>query len=257
MLIPLLTALLLAPPAVADEWTPIAELTDEFDGDTLDVAKWHPRNPLWAGRQPGWFSPRNVAVDGGWLSLTMRHETLPDMPEGYHTFTAAAVKSRVRVLYGYFVARCKPMRSRGSSAFWFYHAMPEEWTEIDVFEIGGGAPGQERIVHSNVHVFRTPTETEHWAKPHQHRHTADLAHEFHDYGLLWTPERIVFSFDGEPIYELANTHWHQPLHLNFDTETMPDWFGLPEPATLPSVFAVDFVRAWSMPEVGRVIADEG
>jgi hypothetical protein len=36
-------------------------------------------------------------------------------------------------------------------------------TEIDVFEIGGKAPGFEYKVNMNVHVFRTPNENEHWS----------------------------------------------------------------------------------------------
>jgi hypothetical protein len=26
----------------------------------------------------------------------------------------------------------------------------------------------------------------------------------------------------------GKTHWHQPLILSFDRETMPEWFGMPE-----------------------------
>ena len=43
---------------------------------------------------------------------------------------------------------------------------------------------------------------------------------------------------------LANTWWHQPLHVNFDSETFPNWFGLPDPAELPATFSIDYVRSW-------------
>ena len=101
------------------EWAPIPELCDEFEGAELDAAKWHPNNPQWKGRQPGWFHTRNVAVAQGKLHLTMKAEDLPDLPDGYHTFTSAAVKSKAKVRYGYFEIRCKAMDSKGSSAFWF------------------------------------------------------------------------------------------------------------------------------------------
>ena len=61
-----------------------------------------------------------------------------------------------------------------------------------------------------------------------------LADRFHTYGLEWTPEVIRFYFDGRMIRERKNTHWHQALHMNFDSETMPNWFGLPEKENLPS-----------------------
>ena len=39
-------------------------------------------------------------------------------------------------------------------------------------------------------------------------------------------------------------HWHQPLFLIFDSETMPQWFGMPDDNDLPSTFSVEYVRAW-------------
>jgi hypothetical protein len=38
------------------------------------------------------------------------------------------------------------------------------------------------------------------------------------------------------------------LFLIFDSETMPDWFGLPKDGDLPSTFCVKYVRAWRGPE---------
>jgi hypothetical protein len=35
-----------------------------------------------------------------------------------------------------------------------------------------------------------------------------------------------------------------PLCLIFDSETMPNWFGMPEDADLPSTFSVEYVWAW-------------
>ena len=55
---------------------------------------------------------------------------------------------------------------------------------------------------------------------------------------------INFYFDGVLVRTGPNTHWHQPLNMNFDSETMPDWFGLPKDEVLPSTFSVDYIRAW-------------
>eukprot|EP00170_Pyropia_yezoensis_P010212 contig_46751_g10250 len=48
------------------------------------------------------------------------------------------------------------MDSVFSSAFWFSSNTATQWTEIDVFEIGGGAsggpgPGHPYIMHTNFH----------------------------------------------------------------------------------------------------------
>ena len=50
--------------------------------------------------------------------------------------------------------------------------------------------------------------------------------------------------DGALVRTVENTHWHQPLYLIFDSETMPDWFGMPDDKDLPSTFHVEYVRAW-------------
>jgi len=32
--------------------------------------------------------------------------------------------------------------------------------------------------------------------------------------------------------------------LTFDSETMPEWMGMPKDEDLPSTFSVEYVRAW-------------
>ena len=50
-----------------------------------------------------------------------------------------------------------------------------------------------------------------------------------------------------PRHTVENTHWHHPLYLIFDSETMPEWFGLPKPEDLPSTFGIEYIRAWKRP----------
>jgi hypothetical protein len=71
-----------------------------------------------------------------------------------------------------------------------------------------------------------------------------LADDYHVYGLEWTPEEIKYFVDGVLLQSVENTHWHQPLFMIFDSETMPNWFGMPEDDDLPSTFSVEYVRAW-------------
>lgn len=231
-------------PPTHSKWEPIPELTDEFNGMALDADKWHDHNPGWKGRQPAFFHTKNVTVSDGKLHLTMRCEDLEGLPEGYHTYTSAAVQGKTLVKYGYFEIKCRPMRSHGSSAFWFYNSEPDWWTEIDVFEMGAGAPEHKRIVHTNAHVMHTPTSKKHLANGGKWEAPYDLADDYHIYALEWDEKELKYCVDGEVIRRLENTHWHQALHLNFDSETMPDWFGLPKKEDLPSTFSIEYVRSW-------------
>ncbi|MBN2272029.1 MAG: family 16 glycosylhydrolase [Sedimentisphaerales bacterium] len=235
-------------------WVKYAPMSDEFDGHQLDPEKWWPKNPSWFGREPAWFDPANVRVADGKLHLSMKKNEPPDMPKdkGYHTYTSAAVQSKGLVKYGYFEVKCKPMASAGSSSFWFYHSTPNLWTEIDVFEIGGRAPGFEKKYNMTLHVFKTPTEKKHWSKGGVWMAPTNLADDYHVYALEWDTEKIKWYFDGVLVRWVENTHWHQSLTLNFDSETMPDWFGLPKDSDLPSTYSIEYVRAWKRPGEGEV-----
>lgn len=223
----------------------IEELSDEFEGGELDATKWHDHNPIWEGRQPAFFATHNVSVSGGQLHLTARVEDLDGLPEGFHTFTTAAVKSKTLVKYGYFEVKARPMKSKISSGFWFYNIGEDEWTEIDVFEICGAGPECTYTDYMHVHVFYTPTDKQRWYLGGGTQVPFDLTEDYHVYGLDWSEDYIRWYLDGELLREIPNTHWHQPLYINFDAETQPDWFGLPSPDDLPATFSIEYVRAWT------------
>lgn len=228
-------------------WARFEPMWDEFEGEKLDLEKWNLGLAPWRGRQPGLFSDKNVTVSDGKLHLTMRKEKVPEEFEklGYKAYTSAALHTKDKTAYGYFETKAKPMNSAGSSSFWFKRDATPGWvTEIDVFEIGGKAPGFENKVNMNVHVFRTPNKEEHWSVGGKWTAPWRLADDYHVYGLEWTPDEIRYYVDGVLVRSVENTHWHQPLALIFDSETMPNWFGMPEDEDLPSTFSVEYVRAW-------------
>jgi hypothetical protein len=233
--------------ANAGNWQRFEPMSDEFDGDSLDETKWVPWHHYWQGRQPAFFWTENSKVHDGMLNLTMRKEEAPDQPRdrGYEGYTSACVSSKAMVRYGYIEIRARPMRSAGSSAFWLQTNKGEATTEIDVFEIGGAAPGFERKDNMNLHVFdRRPDGQGHWSRGGVWVAPWDLADDFHVYGLEWDAESIKCYVDGVVVRTTPNTDWHQELYLFFDSETMPNWFGMPRDEDLPSTFSIDYVRAW-------------
>jgi len=81
-----------------------------------------------------------------------------------------------------------------SSSFWASWNTPTDWTEIDIFELGGGAPGGPGpgfpfIMFMNMHVFRrtgtsfTPATV--LSQPGNYVHSEPLANRYHVYGLDW------------------------------------------------------------------------
>jgi len=221
------------------------DLSDEFEDNVLDTLKWFPNNPGWEGRQPAFFSKENVVQQKGMLNLVMRLEEPSTIlkEKGFHSFSTAAVRSKHTVKYGYFEIKSRAMKSKASSGFWFYNDLPGLWTEIDVFEICGTGE-RENQYNMALHVFRTPLINEHWSKGGEWRAPYRFADDFHVFGLEWTPFLIRWYVDGVAVRTVENTHWHQPLTMNFDAETQPSWFGLPDENELPSTFSIEYVRSW-------------
>jgi beta-glucanase (GH16 family) len=243
-----------------DGWVKFEPMTDEFEGKELNRKKWTLGVVGWKGRQPALFSEKNVTVSGGKLHLTMRKEKVPQEYEkqGYHDYTSAALHSTVLAHYGYYEVKAKPMNSGGSSSFWFavdFDGTRGKITEIDVFEIGGKANGFEHKYNMSLHAWKDgprliayvdpgPKDNEHlevegiWNAPWR------LADDYHVYGLEWGQDEIRYYVDGVVVRTVENTHWHQPLYLTFDSETMPEWFGMPKDEDLPSTFSIEYVRVW-------------
>lgn len=232
-------------------WVRFDGMWDEFDGATLDTNKWAVGMAWWQGLQPAWFSPRNVEVRDSQLHLTMRKETVPDemKARGYHDYTSAALHSKVRSAYAYYEVKARPMNSGGSSSFWFQNVdekvFPNWSTEIDVFELCGKSATHDRRDHMTVHVFSTPGEKRHWQLGNYWESPKRFAENFHVFGFEWDRAELRWFVDGVLVRTVQNTHWHQPLFLTFDSETMPEWFGMPGDLDLPSTFSVEYVRAWT------------
>jgi beta-glucanase (GH16 family) len=234
-------------------WQKFAPMWDEFNGVGLDTNKWVMGITGWEGRQPAWFNPTNVTVRDGQLHLTLRKEAVPKELEkkGYHDYTSAALHTRTRSSYGYYEVKARAMNSGGSSSFWFTHEDPQanpNWgTEVDVFELCGKNPQHDHRYYMTLHVWRTPQEKRHWQLGSFWEAPWRWAEDFHVFGFEWTQEELRWYVDGLLVRTAQNTHWHQPLFLIFDSETMPEWFGMPNDSDLPSTFSVEYVRAWRKP----------
>jgi len=231
-------------------WVRFEPMWDEFDQPTLDTNKWTVGMYWWQGRQPAWFNPRNVVVGNGQLHLTMRREEVAAEMKGrgYHDYSSAALHTKAQSSYGYYEVKARAMNSGGSSSFWFQQEDPTVFpgwaTEVDVFELCGKSAVHDRRYYMTLHVSATPEERRHWQVGSYWESPWRFAEDFHVFGFEWDREELRWYIDGVLVHTVQNTHWHHPLFLIFDSETMPEWFGMPADADLPSTFSIEYVRAW-------------
>ncbi|WP_240919783.1 family 16 glycosylhydrolase [Paraglaciecola sp. 20A4] len=157
-------------PSNTGGWVLNTEVSDEFDGNTLDEDRWyvvgkfedgkpvykdpdHPNREVWIGRAPSQFSGRNYRLEEGKLMLETRWE--PDFPfsdqasdpwgadqvvSKYENITTAALINRKIFKYGYMEIRAKAADAEVSSAFWMTRHETENGQrndselELDMFE---------------------------------------------------------------------------------------------------------------------------
>lgn len=239
-------------PPKGGAWEVFAPMTDEFDGDSLDLHKWYDHNPTWSGRPPTLFHPDCVTVSNGLLhisALDTEASSKLKLPSGF-THVAGFVRSKRRARFGYFEMRAKLMNSSQVSCFWLTNAGREEWSEIDIVEVPAGLEKFASILQPNVHYFRGPhyngTVDEHITDQSHHDVGLNMADDFHLYGVEWSPTFIRWYFDGTLLREISNSDYFQPLEMNLNVEAN-QWFGaLPDDATLPASYQIDYVHTWRL-----------
>lgn len=264
------SAVVSSPPPPPPGYELIDELSDEFDGTTLDPSKWMDKSPGWPGRAPGLFDAANVIVSNGSLQLWARAAKRNDSwPAGFDNYTTSAVHSIATQHQGYFTIRWRTASSGISSSWWFHDNSNGSWTEIDVFESTGvtnpaknGANAS--LLVSHTHIFTLPnvstpelpakcacTERPVGSSPCSNQaifalpggEAIDAA--WHTASVNWTDVSVQIYLDGALVNTLASTCLGQAIGMDFDRETMPGWMSLPDPATLPDrPFEVDYVRSY-------------
>ena len=251
------------------DWILDKSFSDEFDKSKLDEKRWWDFNPAWHGRKPSHFARSNVKVKKGLLRLSAKNldpkkVSIQDKARGYDKFSTAIIKSKERSHYGYYEARAKSMKAAVCNAFWLYDPLEEsvkyregEYSEeIDIFEVFGKANKKEnqRAYYAAVHRYQTPyveslvNKRKYKLENRYTRHEVDydFHEDFHIYGLLWTPDELVWYLDGKEVFRRKNDFFKRPLHIIFDAEIMETWDGLPNSDDLPSTFEVDYLRVWRL-----------
>jgi beta-glucanase (GH16 family) len=231
---------------------------DEFDGNTLDPAKWSNRLPFKGDdgtdrhHNPQYLSAvtdADVSVHDGMLTLTSRKVDVPGGRGRTYHYTEGFIHTdgKFRYLYGYAEARCRGTVGQGPG-FW-----PAFWTLSD------GWPPENDIVElwSSGHMhqgfaYRTaPTTSPSNGRPRSRvewisQHTESCPEGWHTYGLEWGPGYEQFTFDGKPTNRITDEHVPAvPMYVMLNSGVSSDAEKAPTDASRwPMAFDVDWVRVW-------------
>lgn len=241
-------------------WTP------HYDGGYNTTYKqWEGYNNLNKRRQPGMLE-QQLYVDPGFMGkdatplylnpfnvdkgmLTIRAEVTP--PENLvalsnFPYTSGVITTRKshNQTYGYFEARIKVPHKQGLlPAFWMVNANRVWPPEIDIME----APSHKgEVIQTTVHW---PNATGGDAYSGCEHLMSGYSGDFHQYGVLWTPEKIVWYIDRVPVAQiLTPPAVNQPMYMQLNLAVGGTWVGnVKNPSvTLPAEMVVDNVVAYSV-----------
>ena len=254
--------------AVAAYSSPDWKLTwsDEFDRDGApDPAKWNYEVGLLRNHEAQYYTKNrreNTRVQDGQLIITSRKE--PWTENGQKAdYTSASLTTRERHAFtcGKIEISARVPRGRGVwPALWTLgtNVKDASWPlcgEIDLMEFVGYLPDK---LHFTVHTaaFNHMLKTQKGAKID----CASPYDSFHRFGLIWTPQKLTWFFDGRRVHEFINdgqgqTHWpfDRPQYLIMNLSIGGSWGGKQgiDSAIFPAEFRIDYVRIWQHPDLGQ------
>ncbi|TRX60640.1 carbohydrate-binding protein [Fulvivirga sp. M361] len=251
------------PKPAGKKWEKIQNMSDEFNGSSLDGSKWAKSDPQWAGRVPGKFKENTIVVGGGDLKVTNYKLS---SPEGSYTHACGLIRSLAKNTYGYYETRMKASRTFMSSTFWLFNKRNEgsgcdvRTTELDITEtVGFNSNGASwvdtniRSMNSNTHSRGTTCSS---TPVGQQGNKAALGgqswQDYHVYGVWWKSKtELLFYLDGQFKYQITPpADFNLPMYLRMVTETY-DWNPVPPDGGMTGsadsrTTYYDWTRSWRL-----------
>jgi beta-glucanase (GH16 family) len=236
---------------------------DEFSGASgapPDPTKWHAVTGDWGvdnGELECYTDSLDNAHQDGEGNLLLIARRAPGTACGGRTlgYTSALLDTQHLFAFDHGRAelRARMPTARGMwPAFWALADRPD-WQaggEIDIVEVVGSDP---TVAFGTLHGPLAGSSSG-WDHGGQHDAHADLAADFHTYGVTWTPGTISFQFDCVTYATVtreslaSGEQWMfeaQPFYLLLNLAVGGSWPGPPDASTtFPQTMTVDYVRVY-------------
>jgi hypothetical protein len=220
----------------------------------------------WGNQESQAYAACAIKQDGnGFMKITAsKLATVPDCVTNTSkrwTSGKFTTLGKQHFTYGYFEARMK-MPSGGGTwpAFWTLgtNIGTVPWPlsgELDIMEYAGNSPKKS----TSAGHYRNSSGN-HEYKSGSQNHTTDLSSEFHTYGMLWTPNEVTYSFNGETFFVLKKSmtglaNWpfgpsaagvHPKMYLILNLAMGGTYGGLISTSLTKATFEIDYVRYYSV-----------
>ncbi|MFI8460225.1 family 16 glycosylhydrolase [Kitasatospora sp. NPDC085464] len=222
------------PVGVPGAWHQV--FADEFNGSSLDAAKW---NPNWFGcstcttqpvnsQESAAYSPSQVAVNGGSLHLTAVQKPATVNGKTYpYTSGLINTNGKAQFTYGAFEARIYLPPSGSQVANW-----PAFWTDGQSWPTDGEMDVMEGLGGDACYHFHSDA-----GGPGSCAH-GDFS-GWHTYGAEWAPGSVTYYYDGVKVGQITTGITSAPMYLILNNAVDSKY-----PAVAPADMQVDYVRVW-------------
>jgi beta-glucanase (GH16 family) len=207
--------------------------SDEFNGEKLDTTLWDCRTDTkyWSTS-----SDKNVTVSGGFLHLALKKEKM-----GKSDYSGGGVVSKIGHRYGFYEVSMKLQAGKG------WHTSVE-LTGYKA-EITGGRQQIDLCENDSIDPKLFLVNLHGWKPIHRIFDTkrvkeADLSQDFHVFGCEFTPQKVRYFFDGEPIASFDASkmvHDDQSIYIYCYSAPLAKTMHV-EDDKLPAEVQVDWVR---------------
>lgn len=239
---------------------------DEFDGSSVDSAKWI--GGWWDGKQShirrgGYWNTKLATVEDGNLHIATKYykNGLDDGGAGWYT-TQLTTQGKFEQTYGYYEVRCILPSGAGIwSAFWMMckgvgavDGSGRDGTEIDIYESAYFTDKNSDTVSSALHYDGYAEAHKSKTVHRTHVYGSDPYTEFNTYGLEWNKDEYIFYVNGIEAGRSSFGGVSQvPEYLLLSVEIGGDdavpadsWCGksIENNTSAPTDFIVDYVRVY-------------
>ncbi len=249
---------------------------DEFNGASLDTAKWGYQTGIkdiygssvgpdyWGNGELQYYTEDAVSVENGSLKITATKQQQGDRP---YTSGRILTRDKASFTYGYFEARMKTPTGSGMwPAFWMlpqpsspanseneYGGWPANG-EIDIMEAKGRL---ENKVDTTLHFGKAWDAHDYVTKETTLSSNTD---EWHTYAVDWTADAISWFVDGQKVLTVTKDRWwsqdvsnqgksqpfDKPFYIIFNLAVggMYDSYNQPDGSFTSAAMYVDYVRVY-------------
>lgn len=224
--------------------------SDEFEGNTLDPAKWVPELGRWPYNEEleHYIASANTVANGKLTILSERNNNYNP------PYTSGRIKTegRFQQMFGRFEMRAKLPATQGVwPAFWL---LPNNrWPpEIDIMEYLGHDRDTVYFTNHWGTWPNVPSQSSNFSGP-------DFSAGFHEYACEWYADRVEFYVDGIRRATHRNAGIPQePMFIILNTAIGGIWPGYPDATTvLPQRFEIEYVRAFRQIPINQRLANSG